>query len=1058
MPLADDALQATVAELSRRPGHEKVRTLLHKLLTDALGARSEQITYEHRLPEVKGRIDALLGRTVIEIKSDLRREEADAQEQLARYLPEREAATGHRYVGLATDGAKLVAYEMREGSLVKLTEHESRAAEPRKLTAWLEGVVAVQDRLPADALNIINELGRQSAAFARTLGLLKKAWDGIADHPEATLKRQLWARHLGFVYGKAIEDEELWLQHTYLVTVAKAIAAGAMDFGKLTPQELLSGESFLRHGVHGAVEEDFFAWVLDAPGGREIVARLAAHAARFDLQTVDVDLLKVLYESLIDPKQRHDLGEYYTPDWLARKVVRRALEHPAKETVLDPACGSGSFLFHALRLKREALESAGVPVRDIAARCCAEVTGIDIHPVAVIFARVTYLLALGSALVNRSGDVSVPVYLGDALQWNVRRDAAEQDLVVEVPPDPREGKKGAPLLRFPLALCANPVLFDQVMDLMHEASEAGRKPDAFARAAQGLGVAPDHLDGLKTTYATYDALRRAGRDHIWTFFARNLSRPVALSDHARVDVVVGNPPWLSYRFMSRDMQRRFAETARALDVWVGADEARLVTQTDLSGLFFARAAQLYARRETRECEGGRVAMVMPLAALSRGQFRAFRGGAWHGVTVRFEEAWVLDNQEIQPLFRVPTCVLFARRTHALATRVPSRVTAFVGRLPFKDAPEEVADRHVTVFDAPAPSEVSFAAASPYRERFRQGATLVPRMLCLVERAEGGRLGSSEAAPLVRSRRSTLEKKPWLNLSPLEGPVEAEFLRPVYLGESIAPFRVLRTFEAIVPVLPEGDVLDARQAGDRGFTRLAAWMRQSEALWKKHSAGARTLIERWNFHNGISNQFPIGALRIAFSASGTLPAACVLRDQRGVVEHKLYWALVATEAEGHYLAAILNSENVRARIAHMQSRGEQGARDFDKLMFTLPIPRFDARETLHADLAAAGAQAERVAVAVPIPDGTPFVRARSIIRDALREDGIADRIDGQVEALLGHDPDRPVAPSPPRLRTRERARWLAEAEAASRRLKDDRREQALLDEVEAIQAENVGTLE
>ena len=253
MALTDDALEATVAELSGRPGHSKVDKLIHKLLTDALGARSERISYEHRVPEVQGRIDALLGRTVIEIKSDLRGELAAAEAQLARYLPEREAATGQRYVGLTTDGAKYIAYEMRDGSLVRLTEHEARAADARKLTAWLEGVVTVQDRLPADALNIANELGRQSAAFARTLGLLAKAWQATADHPESVLKRQLWGRHLGLVYGKAIEDEDLWLQHTYLVTVAKAIAAGAMGFEKLTPHELLSGQPVQQAGVLGAV-------------------------------------------------------------------------------------------------------------------------------------------------------------------------------------------------------------------------------------------------------------------------------------------------------------------------------------------------------------------------------------------------------------------------------------------------------------------------------------------------------------------------------------------------------------------------------------------------------------------------------------------------------------------------------------------------------------------------------------------------------------------------------------------------------------------------------------
>ncbi|WP_331295236.1 hypothetical protein [Methylobacterium hispanicum] len=79
MPITQAELEAVVAELARRPGHEKVRALLHRLLTGALGARSEQIAFEQALPEVRGRVDALLGRTLIEIKADLRRESAAAE-------------------------------------------------------------------------------------------------------------------------------------------------------------------------------------------------------------------------------------------------------------------------------------------------------------------------------------------------------------------------------------------------------------------------------------------------------------------------------------------------------------------------------------------------------------------------------------------------------------------------------------------------------------------------------------------------------------------------------------------------------------------------------------------------------------------------------------------------------------------------------------------------------------------------------------------------------------------------------------------------------------------
>ena len=76
---------------------------------------------------------------------------------------------------------------------------------------------------------------------------------------------------------------------------------------------------------------------------------------------------------------------------------------------------------------------------------------------------------------------------------------------------------------------------------------------------------------------------------------------------------------------------------------------------------------------------------------------------------------------------------------------------------------------------------------------------MPRRLVIVERLPaGGRLGENPAAPMVRGRTSSQDKRPWNTISPLEGPVEAEYLRPVYLGESIAPYRVLSHVTGVIP--------------------------------------------------------------------------------------------------------------------------------------------------------------------------------------------------------------------------------------------------------------------
>jgi hypothetical protein len=236
------------------------------------------------------------------------------------------------------------------------------------------------------------------------------------------------------------------------------------------------------------------------------------------------------------------------------------------------------------------------------------------------------------------------------------------------------------------------------------------------------------------------------------------------------------------------------------------------------------------------------------------------------------------------------------------------------------------------------------------------------------------------------------------MDPLEGQVESEFLRPVYLGENIAPFRVLDWVTGVVPY--DDRLLTAATASAKGWPMLGAWLRNAEELWEKHGAGRMSFSEQLDYYGKLSAQFPIHPLRVIYSKAGTLAAATLLRDPEGIADHKLYWMPVETEPEGLYLCAIINSETSRKRVEHLQSRGQWGARDFDKVLFTLPIPRFAPKDGLHAELAATAREAETVAAAVPVEPGTYFTTARRAIRGALEANGIATRIEGLVAKLLG----------------------------------------------------------
>jgi hypothetical protein len=674
---------------------------------------------------------------------------------------------------------------------------------------------------------------------------------------------------------------------------------------------------------------------------------------------------------------------------------------------MDPACGSGTFLFHAVRAFLAEAEEGGMPATTRAAEACDHVAGLDIHPVAVIIARVTYLLALAPALAGRSGSLSVPVFLGDAMQLSISQHLSEKELVIRVPPPPAgEGESGKALgagreqLDFPDTFCRDPALFDKAIERMRTASLADMSRDQVEAAL--VRITEQHykadltdeqrlaIGDLGKTYVTFDRLRREGRDTIWAYVARNLSRPLAYSSGGGwANVLVGNPPWVAYRHMSADLQKRFKELANGERVYVGG---KFATQNDLSALFTVRAAHLYLRA------AGRVAFVLPLAALTRGQFDKFRAGRFQSSNIAWDEAWTMDDS-VTPLFPVPSCVVFGRK-RAIGKMMPDKVRAYSGWLPIRDAPEEIANERLKVQDAaPAPQAGEFIGGSPYREAFRQGATLVPRMLNLVERKEMGRLGSDENAPMVVSRRSSLEKTPWRDAPAVENQVEAEFLRPILLGESILPYRLLQTFEGVIPVNGTR-ALDAKAADNLGHEKLAGWMTKAETTWNElSSSGSMSLIERWNFQRGLGNQFPIAPVRVVFAASGTLPAAMVLRDERAVIEHKLYWTEPGSEEEAKYLAAILNSETARARAEKYQSRGQFGARDFDKVMFNLPIPPFDAKNKLHRALADGGRRAEDAAKLVELVEGEKFQRARKRVRDALTELGIATEIDELVEKLL-----------------------------------------------------------
>lgn len=982
MPLGENELRDAVAVLVRRPGHEAVRHRVADLLEHGLGVEVGSIRHEKHLPRVRGFVDALVGRTVFEFKSDLRREQREAERQLGRSIQELEQREGERYLGIATDGATFQPYRLRAGKLVRLEPFTVKRGQPEQLLRWLDHTIVLRSKLPPEPETVQDALGRESIAWQVAREELAEVWESVAASPSVQLKRELWARMLEMVYGSDVNEDDLFFQHTYLTTVAKTLAARVLNEGTTDPKELLSGQPFSSAGIHGALEPDFFDWPLEAPGGEDVIRRIMAQADRFDLSQVHYDVLKGLYESLIDPEQRHDLGEYYTPDWLAERMCRRVITDPLRQRVLDPACGSGTFLFHAVRRFLEAAEHQGWKNRHALESCTTHVRGIDVHPVAVTIARVTYLLALGEQRLRDPyrPRVEVPVYLGDSLQWHRFAVMAMAGVEIQVP--------DGPVLRFPASVAEEPGLFARIVEQM--LARGSMSAVGFDRWLQREGVS-DEGDRrlLVQTFLDIRALQDAGRNHIWGYVARNQARPVWLSSAAeRSAVVIGNPPWLSFRYMNSDMQQRFRDEGKRLGLWKGG---KVATHQDLSGYFFARCVELYLAAR------GTIAFVMPRATLSRQQFAGLRTGVFGKpviVAVRYIDAWDLDG--VQPLFNVPACVLIAQHHEDGPGPLPGKIEALSGQLPKRDVCLAEAETTLQSHQVPWPIEAPEGTA-PYQRKFRQGATVVPRRLFVVER-DAGSLGVDASAPAVRSRESRQDKPPWKDVAPLRGRVEADFLRPLYLGESVAPFRLLEPSLAVIPWDSESnELIDAARAHSLGYPDLGRWLEQAEELWNSHSGGDMSLVQQLDYYGKLSSQFPIHPTRLLYTKAGTLPAAAILQDPQAIVDHKLYWAPADID-EARYLEALLNSDEARRRLAPHQSRGQWGPRDIDKYILRA-IRMFDPTDRNHRELVKTAREAEEIAARVELEVRTDFRRARQRIRKALEEHGLTERLGSLATKVL-----------------------------------------------------------
>ena len=710
------------------------------------------------------------------------------------------------------------------------------------------------------------------------------------------------------------------------------------------------------------------------------------------------DVLRPLYEAFVEEKDRKAFGEFYTPDWLAEFLVAEVLDDDWVRTsieavlvaddagkelegvgMLDPACGSGTFLYHAARRLLAAPALRGFANADKATVVAQLVNGIDVHPVAAEMARTTLMRALPAE--PRNGRAGLRVYEGDSLLVHAMEDLSllrPRDGALEVV-TPKKNRAVIPA------------------SFMRRRSFAFDLQRLVATAVEGDELAGHMLlfvpeADRPALQACFDAFKRIVRDEgnsVWCWYIVNTTGPRFLHER-KVDRIVANPPWVAMAEVQARGRKRALErfAAEELDLWTGGRDA---PHFDIAQLFVRRARDLYLADPARDP----AAWVVKKAALRAGGWRRFRDW-YHEIG-----AQSLDLEAIRPFGGGDArrcCVLFDRRPSGLLPNEKAIRAVPVDRRKLPLAHMGAREALGLVEFDPAPAQLKHQASEYLDARqepaFRQGATITPKVLAVI--AEVFPAGPGEDDPTVTTASS--DKGKWKSLRPQTGAVPQHWIRPLLTSNQLLPFACMK--EAPRAIIPTGDdgSLDDRPGDNRFWARL-------DRLWNQNRGKGRgtpgTLLQQINYSGKLSAQLGWrGSERtlVLHPASGDIMRGARTQPRHAVLDSTTYYADMPEPEEAAYLVSILNAPTLTRAFAQSRTSG----RHFHQNPWrAVPIPRYDGANDLHRRLARLCERAEEIAEdwLRDAPGRHGQVGASKRIRERLTEERVFDRIDELVRKIL-----------------------------------------------------------
>lgn len=433
-------------------------------------------------------------------------------------------------------------------------------------------------------------------------------------HTYYTLIMKLLAAEIAYLYGGGR------FYRSYIAELDDAYSKGGVVSIKEVLKDLESGGMFRRLlNIENFLEGNYFSWYIDELDKdlADIIAEMARRLADYEIAAPQLepefarDVLKRLYQNLVPSDLRHRLGEFYTPDWLANLVldeVGLSLDNilkvgeedplrPLKIRVLDPACGSGTFLIlYISRLRRYAEEH--YLTDQLSNYILENVVGYDLNPLAVLTARTNYLLTIADLLSYARGEIEIPIYLADSImierntqltgdvyilktvvgEFQIPRDIVDKGLLLEV--------------------------LAEVVQALRNRYTVNEFKERIEYRFKDIDI--NSISTLAKLYDTLLKLEEEGKDDVWVSILRNAFAPIL---KGKFDYVIGNPPWVNWE----NLPETYREASK--DLWTKYGLVKVHGKTglgkvkkDLAMLFLTRCLDLYLK------ENSKLGFLMPFTA------------------------------------------------------------------------------------------------------------------------------------------------------------------------------------------------------------------------------------------------------------------------------------------------------------------------------------------------------------------------------------------------------------------------------------------------------------